>query len=663
MIRNLSFLWIVLTLCGCMSNKQIGENSPIIPRSILFGNPERSGVRVSQNGKYLTYLANKDGVRNVFIASIDNPNEALPITNDTNRGIQQYFWLHDNQHVAYLKDDGGDENWRIHVVDIRTKEDKVFTPAKVKAVIYKISEEFPDEIIIGLNDRNPAFHDIYRLNILNGQKTLIFKNDGKFYDFVFDYSYNLRFAATSTKGGGAAYYMAEPSHDKKNYTWKLFLKADADDFYTTEILKFTKDGNTLYVLDSRNRDINLLKEFNLKDHSEKVLAEGKKADICDAIITHAKTGVIQACTTNYLRKEWMCLDNDFAVHLKQINQTIKGDLEILSKTNDDNLWIIAEIKDDGPIGYYLYSKAEKKLTFLFNNRDSLNDYQLAKMECVVIKARDGLDLPAYMTRPLNISGSTPLVLVVHGGPVARDEWGYDPEAQWLANRGYTVLQVNYRASTGFGKSFISKGNCEWGRKMHEDLLDAVKWAKDKGIANTDKIAIYGLSYGGYAALWGATNSGDIFKCAVDGFGRSNLQNYFERIPAYWQPNIEQLYRRIGDPRTKEGMASLKERSPLTHVSKLKIPVLIAHGEKDSRVKQVESEEIVSAMKEKNLPYIYMLFMDEGHGFARPENRLAFYSIVESFLADNLGGSYQAITSELDNTTLKQEHKEYLKNKK
>ncbi len=630
-------------------------NTQLIPREILFGNPEKTMVRLSSNGQQISYLANSNDVLNIFTAKIDTPHEGTAITKDTGRGIRQYFWLYTNQHIAYLKDDGGDENWRIHVVNISTNEDKTFTPEKVNAQIYHVSDQFPEEILVGLNDRDPAYHDVYRLNILTGEKTLVLQNDRHFSDFIFDDDYNLRFATITTEGGGAESFKAIPAAEPGKYIWESFMKVGLEDVYTTQALGLTKDGNILYMLDSRGHDLNVLKEINLETKAEKILAQGKKADIGE-IMSHPHTGIIEAYSTNYLRTEWSCLDKEIEDHLNTIKQTTKGELGVASRTLDDNLWIVADVRDDGPTGYYLYRKDTKALTFLFNQRENLTSYQLAKMEGVVIKARDGLELPSYLTKPINAMGPVPLILLVHGGPVARDVWRYDPESQWLANRGYAVLQVNYRASTGFGKSFISKGDREWGAKMHEDLLDAVSWAIKEGIADPAKVAIYGGSYGGYAALWGATHSGDVFKCAVDIVGPSNLQTLMATIPPYWKPFLEQLYQRIGDNRTEEGLALLKERSPLTHVDKIYIPVLIAQGEKDPRVKQAESEQIVAAMKAKNLGYIYMLFMDEGHGFARPENKFAFYAVAERFLADNLGGKFEGMTNEFDKTTLAPEHK-------
>jgi dipeptidyl aminopeptidase/acylaminoacyl peptidase len=658
MKKTLTFLAIfVIVAAGYwfFKNQKEGETmNTLIPRSVLFGNPEKNMVKLSSRGEHLAYLANLDGVLNIFVAKVDKPLESKPITKDTGRGIRQYFWLYDNQHIAYVKDDGGDENERIHVVNIATAEDKTFTPEKVKALIYCVSDKFPDEIIIGLNDRNQSYHDVYRLNIKTGEKTLVFQNDREFSDFIFDDDYNLRFTVIATKDGGREYFKVS-TNGKKEYEWESYLKIGSEDVYTTHLLGLTREGNILYMLDSRETDLNVLKEINLETKEEKILAKAEKAEI-SGTLNHPQTGVVEAFSTNYLRKEWTCLDKELESHLTNIRKTLKGELNVVSRTLDDSLWIIADMRDDGPIGFYIYSKSKKKLTFLFSHREDLNKYKLSKMEGVVIKSRDGLNLPSYITRPIDAKGPVPLVLVVHGGPVARNEWGYRPEVQWLANRGYAVLQVNYRASTGFGKAFINMGNCEWGRKMHEDLLDAVKWAIKEGIADPSKIAIYGGSYGGYAALWGATHSGDVFKCSVDIVGPSNLQTLLDTVPPYWASYQEMLYRRIGDPRTNEGKELLIERSPLTHVDKIKIPVLIAQGEKDPRVKQAESEQIVAAMKAKNLPYIYMLFMDEGHGFARPENKFAFYGVAEKFLADNLGGRFEKLTDELDKTTLCPEHK-------
>jgi len=643
------------------SKEKSAMSVPLIPREVLFGNPERALVRISPNGQYLSFCSNLNGVQNIFITKTDTPANSTPITEDNGRGIRRYFWLYDNQHIVYLKDDGGDENWRIHVVDVTTHHDQIFTPEKVNAYIYHVSDKFPDEILIGLNDRDTAYHDVYRLNIRTGEKTLILQNNQEFRDFVFDDDYKLRFASVTKGDGSTQCFKALPTEEPRKYNWESFMEYGIEDVYTTGLLGITRDGSLLYMTDSRGRDLNVLKEINLKTNTETVLAEAKKAEI-EGIMASPITGTIQAYSTNYLRTEWAYFDKNLETHLQYIKKTLSGEVGIISRTSDDGIWVIADMKDDGPIGYYLYNTSQQKLTFLFYHRDALNAHALAKMEGVVIQARDGLEMPCYITKPSNTKGGpTPLVLVIHGGPWARDHWGYNPEAQWLANRGYAVLQVNYRGSTGFGKAFTSKGNLEWGRKMHEDLLDAVKWAVKEGIADPSKIAVYGGSYGGYASLWAATQSGDIFKCAIDVVGPSNLKTMLASFPAYWASFMEIAYRQVGDPRTNDGQVLLTERSPLTHVDKIQIPILIVQGEKDPRVIQNESEQIVNAMKEKALPYIYMLFLDEGHGFARPQNRFAFYGVAERFLAENLGGNFEMLTNEeLDKTTLLPAHTTELK---
>ncbi len=625
------------------------DNENLIPRKILFGNPDKTAVRISRDGKYLSYISSLENVLNIFIAKIDELDHSYPITFDKGRGIRQYFWLYNNQHIIYLKDDGGDENWQIHALNINTKEDKILSPAKVNGRILGVSDKFPDEIIIGLNDRDERYHDLYKLNVITGEKTLIFENTEELSDFIIDDYYKIRFGSKTMDGGNTEYLKLSQAPDGK-YQFVHYLTVSLEDVYTTSLLGFNNKGDILYMLDSTGKDLNSLKALNTKTGHVQILGEGYKAEI-NGITTSPKTGLVEAYSINYLKNEWICLDKRFEEHMKLLTKNLTGEIIIASRTFDDSIWIVADMNDDKAMSYYLYSTSTQNLKFLFTNKEDLKNYQLAKMEPIVIKARDGLELPSYITKPLNTSGPVPLVLLVHGGPWSRDDCGYDPEAQWLANRGYAVLQVNFRSSRGFGKSFVSKGNLEWGGKMHEDLLDAVKWAIDQKIADPAKVAVYGGSYGGYASLWAATNSPNVFKCAVDIVGPSNLNTLLATFPAYWTSFMEIAYKQVGDPRTEEGKKFLSDRSPLTHAEKLSIPLLIAQGEKDPRVKQDESEQFVKAMKEKNIPYIYMLFMDEGHGFARPENKIAFYGATEEFLAHNLGGKAEKLTNELEKTTL------------
>lgn len=629
-------------------------NENLIPRKILFGNPDKTAVRISRDGKYLSYISSLDNVLNIFISPIDDLSHSSPVTFDKGRGIRQYFWLYNNKYMVYVKDDGGDENWQIHSLDVTTKEDKILSPKKVNSRISAVSDKFPDEIIIGLNDRDERYHDLYKLNIITGEKTLILENTEEFRDFIIDDDYAIRFVSKSTAEGNTEYLEVSQTENGQ-YKYTPYLHVGLEDVYTTSLLGFSNDGTILYMLDSIGKDLNSLKAINTKTGEVQILGEGSKAEI-NGVITSPKTGLAEAYSENYLKNERICLDKNFENHMKILQKNLTGEITIANRTLDDSAWIVADMNDDKAMAYYLYSTQNQELKFLFTNKEDLKNYQLSKMEPVVIKARDDLELPSYLTKPLNTSRPVPLILFVHGGPWARDDWGYDPEAQWLANRGYAVLQVNFRSSRGFGKSFVSKGNLEWGGKMHEDLLDGVKWAIDQKIADPSKIAIYGGSYGGYASLWAATNSPDIFKCAVDIVGPSNLNTLLATFPAYWTSFMEVAYKQVGDSRTEEGKKFLNDRSPLTYVEKLSIPLLIAQGEKDPRVKQDESEQFVKAMKEKNIPYIYMLFMDEGHGFARPENKAAFYGATEEFLAQNLGGRVEHLSNEFDKSTLSDSNK-------
>jgi dipeptidyl aminopeptidase/acylaminoacyl peptidase len=357
------------------------------------------------------------------------------------------------------------------------------------------------------------------------------------------------------------------------------------------------------------------------------------------VMTNPDTYEIQAVAFNRDRVEWTVLDEAIQLDFDRIRDIHQGDFFITSRDNADQTWVVAFTVDNGPVPYYTYNRETQTSTFLFDNQPELSKYTLAHTQPVTFSARDGLTIHGYLTLPEGEQHEhLPMILNVHGGPWARDEWGYNPEAQWFANRGYACLQVNFRGSTGYGKDFLNAGNREWGRNMHNDLVDAADWAVQQGIADAKKIAIYGGSYGGYAALAGATFSPDVFCCAVDIVGPSNLLTLIKTIPPYWSTFLATFHTRVGNPDTEEEF--LKSRSPLFKVDQIKIPMLIAQGANDPRVKQAESEQIVEAMKSKGISHEYLLFPDEGHGFAKPENRITFYKAAEKFLAQHLGGRYE-----------------------
>jgi dipeptidyl aminopeptidase/acylaminoacyl peptidase len=397
---------------------------------------------------------------------------------------------------------------------------------------------------------------------------------------------------------------------------------------------FSGDGARMFLRDSREANAARLVELDPSTEGANVLAEDPKYDVA-SVLVHPDTREVQAVAFTRARTEWTVLDEDIRQDFAAINELHPGDFAIVSRDRADEKWLVGFTVDDGPVSYYAYDRKTRDGTHLFDDRPDLKKYTLSSMRPISFAARDGLEIHGYLTLPSTESEDLPMVLNVHGGPWARDVWGYNAEAQWLANRGYACLQVNFRGSAGYGKKFLNAGNKEWGAAMHDDLVDAVRWAVERGIADPKRVAIYGGSYGGYAALVGATFTPDLFRCAVDVVGPSNLITLIQTIPPYWFTLLATFHERVGNPDTEAEF--LKSRSPLFYVDRIKIPLLIAQGANDPRVKRSESEQIVAALREKGIDHEYLLFEDEGHGFARPENRLKFYAAAERFLAEHLGG--------------------------
>ncbi|HBS28914.1 MAG TPA: S9 family peptidase [Phycisphaerales bacterium] len=631
--------------------------APLIPREVLFGNPERANVQLSPDGKTLSYLAAVDGVLNVWVAPTDEPSRARAITDDKSRGIRQYFWCFNNSHIVYLKDKGGDENWRAYSVNIATGEQKDLTPFDgVAAQIQEVSDRFPDEIVIGLNNRNAQLHDLHRVNVITGERTLLRENDG-YLGFVVDHDFKVRMASRFNATGGVDNFIVKPDGAVEPYD-----TVPMEDSLTTQNSGFDKTGTVLYGVDSRGRNTAALVATDLKTGEKRVIAEDPLADTT-SVLSDPKERTIQAVSFLYDRMRWKVIDEAVASDFAYLRSVAEGDFSINSQTLDNSRWLVAFVQDDGPVKYFLYDRKARKASFLFTNRPALEGLTLAKMHPHVIKSRDGLNLVSYCSVPpwTDSDGDgipsqpLPTVLLVHGGPWARDSWGYNSYHQWLTNRGYAVLSVNFRGSTGLGKEFLNAGNLEWAGKMHDDLLDAVDWAISKKVAVPDQVGIMGGSYGGYATLVGLTFTPERFACGVDIVGPSNIVTLLNTIPPYWAPALELFKKRVGDHTTDEGRAFLKERSPLSFVDRISKPLLIGQGANDPRVKQAESDQIVEAMKAKNIPVTYVLFPDEGHGFARPENNKAFNAVTEAFLSQHLGGRYQPIDGDFKGSSIAVPH--------
>jgi dipeptidyl aminopeptidase/acylaminoacyl peptidase len=631
-------------------------DASLLPRKLLFGNPDRSMPKLSPDGKLLAFLAPDGGVLNLWVGPAADPASAKAITHEKERGIRSYAWTFSSQQIVYPQDKGGDENFHVLVADAAGGETKDLTPIPgVRAELVDVSPKHPGEILVRMNQRDPKNHDLFKIDLKTAKATLVAQNDDGFLGFTSDLDYTPRLAAKATPDGGQEMFKPDP---KKKGAWVSWQKVPPEDSLTTEPQDFDKTGKTLYMIDSRGRDTAALFAVDIASGKQTLLADDPRADV-DSVLVHPVDRKPQAAASTRERRTWKVLDKAIQPDFDALAKVAPGDFEVLSRTLDDKAWVVGYTLDDGPVRYYRYDRKSQKADFLFTNRKALEDKPLAKMHPVVIKSRDGLDLVSYLSLPRasdpdgdgKPAAPLPMVLLVHGGPWARDGWGLNSMHQWLASRGYAVLSVNYRASTGFGKKFTNAGDKEWASKMHNDLLDAVKWAVDGKVADAARIAIMGGSYGGYATLVGLTFTPDTFACGVDIVGPSNLVTLLSTIPPYWGPMLSIFTQRVGDHRTDDGKQLLLSRSPLTHVDAIKKPLLIGQGKNDPRVKQAESDQIVKAMQDKKIPVTYVLYPDEGHGFQRPQNRTSFNAVAETFLAQCLGGSYEPTGDDFNGSSI------------
>lgn len=611
---------------------------PLVPREILFGNPEREMPALSPDGSQLAWLAPDDGVMNVWVApaDVDDPaGHARVLTADRERGIHVVVWAYDGRHVLYVQDTGGDEDWHLHAVDVETGEDRDLTPFDgVQARVVGMEPAHPDVLLVGLNDRQPELHDVHRLHLPTGQLTLEVENPG-FIGFVADAELQVRAALAPLPDGGIVIHVRDTVDDD----WRVLLQVGQEDSLGTTPIAFDADGTHLLVLSSQGANASRLLRYDLASGDHEVVYADDRFDVTDVQL-HPDTREVLWVSVLRDRISHQPLDPAYADDLGELDAALHGDVALFSHDEAFGAWLVLEQPDDGPNRYHRYERATRTLTPLLSARPALERFELARTRPFRLTARDGLELHGYVTLPVDAREGVPqpTVLLVHGGPWHRDTWTYDPEVAWLADRGYAVLRVNFRGSTGYGKDVLNAGDKQWGAAMHHDLLDAVDWAVEQGIADPDRVGIYGGSYGGYAALVGATFTPDRFACAIDLVGPSNLITLIESVPPYWAPMIAQFHQRVGDPASERDL--LWERSPLSRADEVSIPLLIAQGANDPRVKQAESEQIVAALVERGIPHEYLLYPDEGHGFVKPENRLSFHAAAEAFLAEHLGGRHE-----------------------
>jgi len=636
----LAFVYLAISLSASLSFHSCTPGQPepstgLIPLEALFGDPEMKSPQLSPDGTKIAYLAPVDGVMNIFTGRIDRDDfEAL--THDSDRGISRYSWALDGKHLLFLRDSDGDEKYHLFSVNSETAEERDLTPFHNVTVTFITQVRgYPDEVILAMNKDDPSLHDLYRLSLSTGELEIALKNPGDFVGWVLDRSAKIRCAYALTDDGGAEVYV----RDSEDADWRLAFTLGAEDALTTEVLGFASDGKRLYVKDCRNSNTLHLMLVNLEDMSQETIVEDNDYDLGGVMFSRSDH-IPQLAWFEKDRRELMILDESVQEDIDSLTALHDGSIRVQSRDNSDSLWLVSYEFDRSPIAYYVYDRRSRQSRFLGHDRPFLKDFELAEMEPFSITSRDGLTIRGYVTYPVGLERrNLPMVVRVHGGPYLRDTWGFEPEPQWFANRGYACMQVNYRGSTGYGKDFVNAANHEWGGKMHDDIIDAVDWAIRKRIADPNRIAIYGSSWGGFAALVGAAFTPDVFCCAVDVVGPANLYTWIKTIPVYWASARSVWYYRIGNPETEEEL--LKSRSPLYKADQIKIPMLIVQGANDPRVPISEYAQIIDALKKNSVDYEHVLFENEGHGFQRSENRLKYYHKADRFLSRYLGGRFES----------------------
>ncbi|HVP42284.1 MAG TPA: S9 family peptidase [Terriglobales bacterium] len=603
-------------------------STPLIPRQLLFGNPERTSPRISPDGARLAYLAPDDkGVLNVWVRTIGKTDDQL-ITADKKRGIRFFQWQFDSQHVLYIQDKDGDENWHLYQTDLSTKQTRDLTPFEgIQARLGEYFPQFPDTILVHINSRDKRFHDVYRLDLKSGKAELDTENPGDVSGWTADNNLQVRAADVTLPDGGWVIRV----RDTVKSPWRELIKWGPDESLGGAA-SFSPDNKSLWVLTSVGGNTLRVLEVDVASGKQKVVAEDPQYD-AGQLLVNPKSHALEAVEFIRARSEWQVLDPAVKTDFEAIKKVRDADLRVVSRDLADQHWVVAYSADNSPVYFYVYDRKAKKANVIFSDRPKLEGYKLASMRPISFKARDGMEIFGYLTLPAGVEPrNLPMVEFVHGGPWGRDTWGFNRYAQWLANRGYAVLQVNFRASTGYGKKYLNAGDREWGAKMHTDLLDGKKWVIDQGYVDPKKACIMGGSYGGYATLAAVTFTPDEFACGVDIVGPSNLNTLLKTIPPYWV-----TIKAVFDKRMGTGEEFLNSRSPLFKADRIKVPLLIGQGKNDPRVNKAESDQIVEAMKKHNLPVEYIVFPDEGHGFARPQNNMAFNAASERFLAKTLGG--------------------------
>ena len=622
----------------------------LMPRRILFGDPAYADVKISRDGKFISWLAPFEDVVNIWLAPVDDILAARPLTRTKGRPIDLHWWMPDGGHILFVNDENGDENFHLFAVAPNTGNLRDLTPLPgIRVNNVAFSPDAPGRLVAWINDRDPRWHDLHEIDLTTGVRKLVWENTQNFNDVGVDWQLQARYAHSTTPDGGTQFWRIDGGEAA------AWISAAFEDKLTTWPINFNRAGTHLYMRTSVGRDTSALARVDWRDRSETIISESPRGDFA-GLITNPQTGEVDAAFIESARREVTYATPEIAADLDMIQERFGGlEFDVKSQTADNLQWIVQTLSPEQPSVFYRLDRVARSLSEIFTARPALKSYRLAPMQAIEAKARDGLNLVSYLTLPAGVHGARPpqalpMVLVVHGGPWARDSYGFRADHQWLADRGYAVLSVNYRGSTGFGKAFIAASEKEHAQKIHDDLIDMVNWTIDEGVADKEKVAVFGASYGGLASFIGATFTPDVFCCSVPVVGITNLQTLIESIPPYWSGFAEFMYRSYGDPRTPEGRALLAERSPINRVDNIRKPMLIFHGANDVRCKVSESDTIVAAMQSKNIPVTYVVYPDEGHGFRKEPNRLAYRALAEVFLARQLGGACEPMGRDLEGSS-------------
>lgn len=647
-------LAMLITMTFMTSPSALAQNSaqpPLIDRELFFGNPEISGSQISPDGQFISFLKPYKDTRNIWVKRTGDPFSAAKLlTNDTKRPVTGYFWSRDGKYILFVQDQGGDENYNVYAVnpaespaagqEVPTARN--LTAAKgVRAVLYSVPRNEPDIMYVGLNDRDKSWHDLYRVKISTGERTLMRQNTERIASWFFDNKGQLRLAVRTTDKGDTEILRVDDKGFTQVYSCNVFE--------TCGPVRYHKDNTRIYMITNKGdqSDLTHLALFDPNTGKEELVESDplNRVDFGNAEFSNV-TDELVATVYEDSRTRIYWKDKAYEADYKFLESKLPGkEIDLGSSTKDERVMLIAASSDTEPGERYLFDRDTKKLTFQYRVFEKLPREQLASMKPISYKSSDGLEIPAFLTLPKGVAPKNlPLIVFPHGGPWARDSWGYNIFAQFWANRGYAVLLPNFRSSTGYGKKFLNAGNNEWGQKMQDDLTWGVKYLIAQGIADPKRVGIMGGSYGGYATLAGLAFTPDLYAAGVSYVGPSNLLTLLKSIPPYWEAGRIIFHTRMGNPNTPEGRAQLEHQSPLNSADKIKAPLLVIQGANDPRVNKAESDQIVVALRERGFPVEYIVAPDEGHGFARPINNMAMIATAEKFFAKHLGGRYQESTT-------------------